>query len=81
MKKHLSIEQFYLYFARVARNAMWRKVSVGLVLGTMVGFSNGCKHIPTESAHEMHRDLGKNSYTPRLQKDVRELINLGHAPF
>lgn len=81
MKKSVSIGNFYLHFATVARNGFWGKVSVLLILGSLLGVSSGCKHTSTESTYEIHRDLGKNSYTPRLQKDVRELINLGHAPF
>jgi hypothetical protein len=75
------IDKFYLNFVLGARDGLWGKVSMVVFLGTMLGVSVGCKHTSNDYTYETHRDLGKNSYTPRLQKDVRELINLGHRPF
>jgi hypothetical protein len=51
------------------------------ILGSILGFSVGCKHTPPNYTYETHRELGKSNYTPRLQKDVREVIDLGHTPF
>ena len=43
-------------------------------------WTTGCRHTSTETALDTGGDFGRSSYTPRTQKDVKELINLVHKP-
>jgi hypothetical protein len=61
--------------------ALWKRLLVGLISTVPIFCLPACKHTSADFAYEAQRDVGKNSYTPRMQKDVKELINLVYKPF
>jgi hypothetical protein len=58
----------------------WRRYLMGVILGVVLMMPAACKHTSTDYTYETSRDLEKTSYTPRTQKDVKDLINLVSKP-